>query len=81
MLEVDENVRLGSHGSDSVKNHPWFDGVDWKGIRDQSVPVPHELTSRIAQHLESHNEECPVAVTSPTQDIAVLNDPEWLDEW
>ncbi|KAA3457816.1 protein phosphatase 2C [Gossypium australe] len=81
LLEVDENVRLGSHGSDSVKNHPWFDGVDWKGIRDQSVPVPHELTSRIAQHLESHNEECPVAVTSPTQDIAVLNDPEWLDEW
>ncbi|KAH1131949.1 hypothetical protein J1N35_003327 [Gossypium stocksii] len=81
LLEVDENVRLGSHGSDSVKNHPWFDGVDWKRIRDQSVPVPHELTSRIAQHLESHNEECPVAVTSPTQDIAVLNDPEWLDEW
>ncbi|PPD73561.1 hypothetical protein GOBAR_DD29504 [Gossypium barbadense] len=81
LLEVDENVRLGSHGSDSVKNHPWFDGVDWKGIRDQSVPVPHELTSRIAQRLESHNEECPVAVTSPTQDIAVLNDPEWLDEW
>ncbi|MBA0673781.1 hypothetical protein Goari_015408, partial [Gossypium aridum] len=80
LLEVDENGRLGSHGSDSVKNHPWFDGVDWKGIRDQSVPVPHELTSRIAQHLESHNEECPVAVTSPTQDIAVLNDPEWLDE-
>ncbi|PPR87487.1 hypothetical protein GOBAR_AA33201 [Gossypium barbadense] len=81
LLEVDENVRLGCHGSDSVKNHPWFDDVDWRGIRDQSVPVPHELTSRIAQHLESHNEECPVAVTSPTQDIAVLNDPEWLDEW
>ncbi|XP_052886767.1 protein phosphatase 2C and cyclic nucleotide-binding/kinase domain-containing protein-like isoform X1 [Gossypium arboreum] len=81
LLEVDENVRLGCHGSDSVKNHPWFDDVDWRGIRDQSVPVPHELTSRISQHLESHNEECPVAVTSPTQDIAVLNDPEWLDEW
>ncbi|KAK9026920.1 hypothetical protein V6N11_066778 [Hibiscus sabdariffa] len=81
LLEVDENERLGSHGSTSVKNHPWFDGVDWKGIRDHSFPVPHELTSRIAQHLETRNEECPVAVTSPSQDIAVLNVPEWLDEW
>ncbi|XP_039066227.1 protein phosphatase 2C and cyclic nucleotide-binding/kinase domain-containing protein-like isoform X1 [Hibiscus syriacus] len=81
LLEVDEKERLGSHGSINVKNHPWFNGVDWEGIRDQSFPVPHELTSRIAQHLETRNEECPVSVTSPPQDIAELNVPEWLDEW
>ena len=81
LLEVDESIRLGSHGPSTVKNHPWFDDFDWKGIRDRSFPVPHELTSRITQHLEIHSEDCPVAVASPPQDIAELNAPEWLDEW
>ncbi|KAH1057087.1 hypothetical protein J1N35_035152 [Gossypium stocksii] len=81
LLEVDEKTRLGSHGSSSVRSHQWFDGVDWKGIRDRTCPVPQELASRVAQHLEIHSEDCPVAVASPPQDIAELNVPEWLDDW
>ncbi|KAB2024248.1 hypothetical protein ES319_D06G074800v1 [Gossypium barbadense] len=81
LLEVDEKTRLGSHGSSSVRSHLWFDGVDWKGIKDRTCPVPQELASRVAQHLEIHSEDCPVAVASPPQDIAELNVPEWLDDW
>ncbi|KHG17839.1 hypothetical protein F383_00505 [Gossypium arboreum] len=81
LLEVDEKTRLGSHGSSSVRSHLWFEGVDWKGIRDRTCPVPQELASRVAQHLEIHSEDCPVAVASPPQDIAELNVPEWLDDW
>ncbi|GMJ07408.1 hypothetical protein like AT2G20050 [Hibiscus trionum] len=81
LLEVDETTRLGSHGSSSIRSHPWFDGIDWKGIRDQTFPVPHELASRVAQQLEIRSEDGPVGVASPPQDIAELNVPEWLDEW
>ncbi|XP_059431761.1 protein phosphatase 2C and cyclic nucleotide-binding/kinase domain-containing protein [Corylus avellana] len=79
LLEVDENTRLGSQGSDSVRHHPWFDGIDWKGITDHSFPVPHEITSRISQHLETHSEDC-TPLVSLSQD-AELNTPEWLDDW
>lgn len=81
LLEVDEDKRLGSLGSDSVKSHPWFDGIDWKGIRDRSFPVPHDITFRVTQHLESHPEDCTVPLASPSRDIDELNVPEWLDDW
>lgn len=81
LLEVDESSRLGSLGPDSIKNHPWFDGIDWKGIRDRSLPVPREITSRVAQHLESHSVECTAPLTSQSQDLDDLNAPEWLDDW
>ncbi|XP_062148034.1 protein phosphatase 2C and cyclic nucleotide-binding/kinase domain-containing protein [Alnus glutinosa] len=78
LLEVDENTRLGSQGPDSIRCHPWFDGIDWKGITDHSFPVPHEIASRIVQHLETHSEDC--TLVSSSQDVE-LNTPEWLDDW
>ncbi|KAG6723609.1 hypothetical protein I3843_03G210700 [Carya illinoinensis] len=80
LLEVDENTRLGSQGPNSVKCHPWFDGIDWEGIMNRSFPVPQEITSRIAQHLEGYSEECSTLV-SFSQTIDEPNDPEWLDDW
>ncbi|CAL5360529.1 unnamed protein product [Camellia sinensis] len=81
LLEVDETTRLGSHGADSVKSHPWFDDVDWEAITDGSFPVPHEIISRLAQHLESHSEECGASHLSPHQDVEELDTPEWLEDW
>ncbi|KAF8400848.1 hypothetical protein HHK36_014151 [Tetracentron sinense] len=81
LLEVDESMRLGSQGPDSVKNHQWFDGIDWKGITNFSFPVPHEITSRIAQYLENHIEDCSIPLFSPSPDMAELNTPEWLEDW
>jgi hypothetical protein len=46
---------------------------------DRSFPVPHEIASRISQHLETHSEDCTPLVSS-SQDVK-LNTPEWLDDW
>lgn len=80
LLEVDESRRLGSQGADSVKTHPWFRGVDWEGIKDGNFPVPHEIISRITQHLEAHSEDFG-ASPSPNPYVEQLNTPEWLEDW
>lgn len=80
LLEVDESTRLGSQGAHSVKTHPWFHGVDWEGVTNGSFPVPHEITSRIAQHLETHSEDFG-ASPSPNPYVEQLNTPEWLEDW
>ncbi|KAH1234314.1 Protein phosphatase 2C and cyclic nucleotide-binding/kinase domain-containing protein [Glycine max] len=82
LLEVEENTRLGSQGPDSVKNHPWFNGVEWEGIRNHTFPVPQEIISRITQHLEVHSEDCSTGyLGSPLQEVKELNVPEWLEDW
>lgn len=81
MLEVDESTRLGSQNADSIKCQGWFDGIDWERIADSSFPVPHEIMTRIAQHLESRPEDCTLPLLSPARDEEELNTPEWLEEW
>eukprot|EP01018_Ginkgo_biloba_P033871 Gb_14360 [translate_table: standard] len=82
LLEVDENVRLGCKGADSVKNHPWFKGMDWNGFLERCVPVPEEILSRIDSAFELHYaDEHPLSVLSSTADLEDLNTQEWLDEW
>ncbi|XP_065851430.1 protein phosphatase 2C and cyclic nucleotide-binding/kinase domain-containing protein [Euphorbia lathyris] len=81
LLEVDEDFRLGGLGSDSVKSHRWFEGVDWNGIRDGSSPVPHEITNRVTQSYEIHSEDFSDRLPSPSQDTNELDAPEWLDDW
>ncbi|KAE9588174.1 putative cGMP-dependent protein kinase AGC-PKA-PKG family [Lupinus albus] len=81
LLEAEENTRLGSQGSDSVKSHPWFNGIDWEGIRHHTCPVPKEIISRITQYLEVHSEDCTGSLGSPSQEVEELNVPEWLEDW
>ncbi|KAM7509556.1 hypothetical protein LguiA_020009 [Lonicera macranthoides] len=81
LLEVDETARLGTLGADSVKIHPWFDGVDWRGISDRTYPVPQEIISRINQYTGSRSEENVAPLLSPTRDLDELNTPEWLEDW
>lgn len=81
LLEVDENTRLGSQGVDSVKSHPWFEDVDWKGVRDRSTPAPHDIIYRINQYLGSRTEESVSPFHSPLHDLEDLNTPEWLEDW
>ncbi|KAK7314428.1 hypothetical protein VNO77_32951 [Canavalia gladiata] len=81
LLEVEENSRLGSQGPDSVKSHPWFNGIEWEGIRHQTFPVPQEIISRIRQYLEVHSEDYTGYPGSPVQEVEELNVPEWLEDW
>lgn len=81
LLEVDESARFGSAGLDSIKMHPWFEGLDWNQIADGTFPVPKEITSRIDAYLENHMEDDEVPVSFPSQELADLNTPEWLEDW
>ncbi|KAL3337484.1 hypothetical protein AABB24_029904 [Solanum stoloniferum] len=81
LLQVDEKLRLGSQGDDSIKSHPWFLDVDWKAIADHRSPVPAEILSRISQRLENHGDESIASLHSPNRDMEELNTPEWLQDW
>lgn len=32
-LIADPEVRLGRNGADEIKNHPFFEGLDWNALR------------------------------------------------
>ncbi|CAN1331084.1 Protein phosphatase 2C and cyclic nucleotide-binding/kinase domain-containing protein [Linum perenne] len=87
LLEVDENKRLGSEDPDSIKNHPWFSGIDWKGMRERRLPVPQEIAYRVANHVQTCSQQdydtpfAAAASMSPCRDVDDLNVPEWLDDW
>ncbi|KAF9544744.1 hypothetical protein EC957_011750 [Mortierella hygrophila] len=42
LLTADRTKRLGNlkGGSDDIKNHKWFRGVDWQGLLDKTVGAP-----------------------------------------
>ncbi|XP_020574848.1 protein phosphatase 2C and cyclic nucleotide-binding/kinase domain-containing protein [Phalaenopsis equestris] len=80
LLDVNEAARLGSDGSNSIKAHSWFNGIDWKEVVDGTFPVPQEITSRINAYLENRVDEVNEPVCSPSHE-PVLNSPEWLEDW
>ncbi|XP_022929938.1 protein phosphatase 2C and cyclic nucleotide-binding/kinase domain-containing protein-like [Cucurbita moschata] len=81
LLEVDEKKRLGNENEYSVRSHPWFDGVDWKGIRDSTFPVPDSITSRVAQYLASYPEDSCGSLVEPPEDPDESDAPKWISEW
>ncbi|KAJ0090448.1 hypothetical protein Patl1_13304 [Pistacia atlantica] len=52
-----------------------------KGLQIQVFRVPHEISSRISQHLESLLEDAALPRASPPRDVEELNAPEWLEDW
>lgn len=44
LLISDQSKRLGrtQNGIDAIKNHRWFAGFDWEGLRDQTLKAPIE---------------------------------------
>ncbi|KAL3532502.1 hypothetical protein ACH5RR_006023 [Cinchona calisaya] len=81
LLEVDESSRLGTEGVNSLKRHPWFDGVDWEGVRNRRTPAPREVICRINQHLESPSEDNVSPFQSPPNNLEEFSTPEWLEDW
>ncbi|UYV73630.1 gek [Cordylochernes scorpioides] len=39
------DCRMGQHGIEDFKNHPWFRGVDWDTIRNSPAPYIPEVSS------------------------------------
>lgn len=85
LLVVEEKDRLGSkEGSvDLIKQHPWFDGLDWDDMLECQVSVPKEILARLEAALESHYlEETPqLTEDAGATNLEDLNTPLWLDEW
>jgi serine/threonine kinase 38 len=44
-LLCDVDHRLGTNGIDEIKNHPFFDGIDWNHIREVKSPYQPKLAS------------------------------------
>jgi len=44
-LLCDTKDRLGFHGVEEIKAHPFFKGVDWEHIREQKAPIIPIVTS------------------------------------
>ncbi|XP_056637634.1 serine/threonine-protein kinase Genghis Khan isoform X2 [Diorhabda sublineata] len=44
-LICSQEFRLGQHGIEDFKNHPWFENLDWDGIRDSTAPYIPEVSS------------------------------------
>jgi serine/threonine protein kinase len=42
LLNRNPSKRLGAgqDGSEEIKRHPFFEGIDWDAVADRKVPVP-----------------------------------------
>ena len=54
---TDAEVRLGRNGSDEIKNHPFFSGFDWNGVRQRKAPYIPRVQSEISNENFDHFEE------------------------
>ena len=42
LLVKEPSERLGfENDADDIKNHPWFDVIDWNAISEKKVPPPY----------------------------------------
>jgi len=46
-LICDTDHRLGKHGAYEIKQHPFFEGINWKTIRSSIAPFIPDLSSEI----------------------------------
>lgn len=81
LLEVEESARLGSQSIDSIKAHPWFHGIDWKGLVEGRVAVPSDIISRKNLYLEMHPDDAVTSACSPSRELDEAEAPEWLEDW
>lgn len=57
LLSSDRSKRLGNlrNGALDVRNHQWFEGVDWLAVERRIIPAP--IIPRIRSHSDSQNFE------------------------
>jgi serine/threonine kinase 38 len=46
-LVCEAPIRLGNGGSNEIKAHPFFNGIDWKNIRNIPAPFSPQITSEV----------------------------------
>jgi len=57
---TDSEVRLGRNGSEEIKNHPFFDGLDWSSLRKMTPPYVPNVSSEVSsENFDKFEEEEP----------------------
>jgi serine/threonine kinase 38 len=56
-LMSDVDTRLGTNGVEEIKQHPFFEGVDWDHIRDTEAPWLPELSDELDCKYFDHFDE------------------------
>lgn len=52
--------RLGRNGAEEIKNHPFFEGLDWKNLRNMKAPYQPQVSSDISnENFDKFDEEDP----------------------
>lgn len=59
-LICDADTRLGKNGSDEIKAHPFFKGVDWENLRQSTAPYIPQVANDISnENFDQFEEEDP----------------------
>lgn len=59
-LITEKEKRLGRNGAYEIKEHPFFKGFDWEGIRNSKAPfLPEVVDPTSAEHFDKFDEEEP----------------------
>jgi serine/threonine kinase 38 len=76
----DPNKRLGKNGSEEIKSHPFFKGVDWDNIRNTMKPpfVPDIENDYDTKYFETFEEEKDEPFYPPKKSLKKRKDVEWL---
>ena len=74
------NKRLGKNGSEEIKSHPFFKGVDWDNIRNTMKPpfVPDIKNDYDTKYFEICEEEKDQPFYPPKKGLKKRKDAEWL---
>ena len=74
----DPNKRLGKNGSEEIKSHPFFKGIDWNNIRNTMKPpfIPDLKNDYDTKYFETFEEEEPFY--PPKKPLKRRKDMEWL---
>lgn len=40
-LEPTQRIGMQRHGAQDIKDHPWYNGFDWKAFEAQTMPAPY----------------------------------------
>ena len=76
----DPNKRLGKNGSEEIKSHPFFKGIDWDNIRNTMKPpfVPDIENDYDTKYFETFEEEKDEPFYPPKKGLKKRKDVEWL---
>ena len=59
-LICDTETRLGRNGSEEIKAHPFFKGIDWDHLRKMTPPYIPQVSSEISnENFDQFDEEDP----------------------